>query len=671
MTTSHSKTGTTPQASYCTTTSEVVTFTSNTKAALHWLNFGFKVIPLVEGSKMPAVAWDGWFRVLSPETVASYWQKHPNADLAFLVGQDLLVLDADTPEAEAALSRIEREHSCPPVMRVRTARGWHHYFRLQAGTYARTDTHSTTEHPERIDVKTGRTLVTLPPSTGKELDVGVAKLSELSIASQPFIDAIFVHNGRKPPRLKVAVESIEDVDRSDSAISEKQIAMLLEHVSPDVGYNDWCNVQMAVHCATNGSDVGFDLIDSWSSKGSSYAGRATLREKWHSFEGYTGKPITIGTLIWMASENGADTESILSGDERFVVCETEIGQSVPADAIVPCRPNPLAKFSLLGKSEELERNSVEEVFILGEIALKGQATAIYAAPNTGKTLLTFRLLTQAIVAGRINPASLYYLNMDDTASGLREKVRLSEEFGFHVLAESHADFQIGAFVGMVNEMIQNDQCRDVIIVLDTLKKFTNLMDKSISSGFAKVIRRFVLKGGTLIALAHTNKNPGRNGKPTYSGTSDIIDDFDCAYLLAMVSIDQDLKLVEFENIKRRGNVAPTAAYSYAIERDISYPELLLSVKEVEPSQLLPLKMAEAIWSDGDVIKTVSDCINDGINTKMRLAEATAERSGVSKRTALKAIENYTGNDPTLHRWSYEVRDRGAKVYALLPSPPNP
>lgn len=210
----------------------------------------------------------------------------------------------------------------------------------------------------------------------------------------------------------------------------------------------------------------------------------------------------------------------------------------------------------------------------------------------------------------------------------------------------------------------------VTVVLDTLKKFTNLMDKGKSTDFAKVIRQFSLKGGTVIGLAHANKNPGADGRAMYSGTSDIVDDFDCAYMLNTVSQQSDLtqKVVEFSNIKRRGNVALTAAYSYTLDRDIPYNELLLSVQEVNPDQLMSVKQATEVQSDADIIKVIAGCIRDGIDSKMKLADAAAERAECSKRSALKVVDKYTGNDPAIHQWSFTVRERGAKVFMLLVPP---
>jgi len=240
-----------------------------------------------------------------------------------------------------------------------------------------------------------------------------------------------------------------------------------------------------------------------------------------------------------------------------------------------------------------------------------------------------------------------------------------------VLAEGHQDFSASQFLGHITAMIQDDQAHGVVIILDTLKKFVNLMDKTKASSFTKVVRQFVMKGGTLVALAHTNKKTGQDGKPVCGGTSDIIDDFDCAYTLAPVApqAGSGEKVVEFENKKRRGNVVPSAAYSYSIEYGIPYVDILLSVQPFDEVQLVPLKQAEQLASDANVINAVIACVREGINTKMKLAEAVATRAGVSKRAALQIIEKYTGDDPAQHRWNYSVLGRGAKFYTLLDTAP--
>ena len=123
------------------------------------------------------------------------------------------------------------------------------------------------------------------------------------------------------------------------------------------------------------------------------------------------------------------------------------------------------------------------------------------------------------------------------------------------------------------------------------------------------------------------------------------------------------------HIKRRGDVVLTAAYSYATERGLSYNELVLSVQEVDPLQLGPVKQAIELQSDATVITVLEACIAEGINTKMKMIDAASKRASASTRATLKVLDTYTGKDTSLHHWTFVVRERGAKVYELLERAP--
>jgi hypothetical protein len=138
-------------------------------AARAWYSFGLDVIPIVRDTKQPAVAWTPWLEGLSAQRIARYWKKHPNADVGFIVGASYIVFDADCPASTAAFKAIEQRFGVVPQLVVRTRKGVHHFYRLAAGTFAKQDSHSTALHPDRIDIKTGRALVVLPPSAGRKI----------------------------------------------------------------------------------------------------------------------------------------------------------------------------------------------------------------------------------------------------------------------------------------------------------------------------------------------------------------------------------------------------------------------------------------------------------------------------------------------------------------------
>lgn len=639
------------------------------EAALRWLGAGFRVIPVVPGEKRTAITWDPWLERLSTDTVKGHWREHPEHDVGAILGDDLLVLDADSPAAIGAVEAIERRFDVTPSMVVRTRRGVHHYFRRAPGTIARSDSHGTAAHPERIDVKTGRALVVLPPSGGRELTtVAMSSVADLVEVGQDFIDAVFEHNGRPAPRPHEIAHVAPRIDTATES-REAEIAALLGHLDPDLGYDDWLRVLMAVHFETEGSDSGLALVDAWSSRGEKYRGSHEVAQKWRSFQPDPITAYAMGTLMRMVETTGVDPLDVCASvGPQFESCDyVMIGEDGEARAPDQPRPTALDRFSLRGRAGDVERNAVDQVPLLGRVALLGQLTVFYAAPNIGKTLLVLHLLLEAMRSGRVDPGSVYYVNVDDHAQGLLDKLRIADECGFHMVADGYRDFSSGNFLDVLREMIAEDQARGVVVVLDTLKKFTDLMDKSRATAFMKVARQFVVKGGTIIGLAHTNKHPGAGGRPVFAGTTDVRDDADCVYTLQALDPspgDTD-RVVVFDNIKRRGNVAIEAAYRYSIEPGISYDELLASVQAFDQSELLTLKRTEAERSDADLIAHVQACVREGIDTKMRLADAVAERAGVSKRLAVRIIEAYTGADPARHRWQFVVRERGAKVFALL------
>ncbi|RYH41177.1 MAG: hypothetical protein EON54_18110, partial [Alcaligenaceae bacterium] len=232
--------------------------------------------------------------------------------------------------------------------------------------------------------------------------------------------------------------------------------------------------------------------------------------------------------------------------------------------------NPLQRFSLRGSYEALAARKLDEVYVLQGIALLGQATVLYAAPNTGKTLISLALLQEAIASGRIDAKKVFYINADDSFNGAVDKLGLTEAQRFHYLVPGHAGFRLDKLKVSMVQMIQTDTAKGTVVVLDTLKKFVDLMDKTKARDFSCLVRAFVSKGGTVLAFAHTNKNVGADGKHQYGGTSDIVDDFDCAYIMNEIPgmHTQGAKLVEFTNVKARGAVEQTVYCSYADGADI-------------------------------------------------------------------------------------------------------
>lgn len=336
-------------------------------------------------------------------------------------------------------------------------------------------------------------------------------------------------------------------------------------------------------------------------------------------------------------------------------------------------PKAFTKYSLLGTGAELERYATEQTPLLGDICLKGEATVWYGRYNTGKTLKCIHLLMEAIARQRIRPGSVFYINADDSSAGLAEKVKLFEEFGAHMLAPGHKGFDISLFTVEIENMIATDTCNGVLIIVDTLKKMVDVMDKKAVRSFTGLIRRFVMKQGTLLALAHTNKSLGKDGKPVPEGTADILSDFDCGYLIDVVGTEQRSgdRLVEFTCVKSRGCAAPKASYAYDPNPELTYTERLCSVREVDLEDEKYRESCGVQSNDAEIIEAIHLSIKHNIPTKMNIVRTAANATKSSRRSVLRVLEQHTGPDPAIHLWDFEIQERGKMVFTSHAAPVDP
>ena len=331
----------------------------------------------------------------------------------------------------------------------------------------------------------------------------------------------------------------------------------------------------------------------------------------------------------------------------------------------------LERFTLNQSVDAMEKKMLNDTYVIGKLAIFGQATVIYAKPNTGKTLLILYLLAQAIKNKQIKGEHVYYINADDAYKGLVEKIKFANTNGFKMLAPGHEGFKADMLLTILIAMNEQDTSRGTIIILDTLKKFTDPMDKKSSSAFTKVIREFISHGGSVILLAHTNKHRDGGGKVVFSGTSDIVDDVDCAYTLDVTNKTDCEVSVLFENFKCRGDVAPQAGYSYSKWEGQTYLELIATVNGLEEQDNTTANrnriMTELLDKNDRLIKAIIETIMNGYTLKTTIVKAVGVATGIGRRRVIDVIDTHTGcYYVDGHRWDESNIDKNSKTYKVLP-----
>ena len=100
--------------------------------------------------------------------------------------------------------------------------------------------------------------------------------------------------------------------QAPQGVAADRVRGMLSRLDPDLEYNEWIKVGMALHHEAEGEDWGLSLWDEWSAKGSKYTGSETLDPHWRSFGSNRGRAVTIQSVIGMAGGVNPDDFDDLS-----------------------------------------------------------------------------------------------------------------------------------------------------------------------------------------------------------------------------------------------------------------------------------------------------------------------------------------------------------------------
>ena len=355
------------------------------------------------------------------------------------------------------------------------------------------------------------------------------------------------------------------------------------------------------------------------------------------------------------------------------------GNSIDITKLIEAKPvlsalEQLSAYAMNGRSAEMRQQMLDDKYVLDRIAILGQWTTFYAAPNTGKTLLTIWMLVQQVKAGEIDGSKIHYVNADDHYKGSVEKLELLEPHKINVLIPNQNNFDTDKLTRLIGQLTKDNEAMGQVIILDTLKKFTDLMDKKAATAFGKLARSFVGAGGTIITLAHTNKNRNDEGKRVFGGTSDILDDCDCSYVIDGGGPDGHNKYrAIFDNNKARGDVAQKVAFQYSKLDGCTYEQLLNSIVRLGKDEAKAVDKENQLHKDIRVDQATVDAILEALDgremlTKDILDHVTGE-TPIGRRPAKIALLKWTGEDYDKgHRWTVRHGDKNEKLYTRLSNP---
>jgi hypothetical protein len=312
---------------------------SNLDVALEYISAGVPVIPCraVEEvdhdgkthlPKSPIPSNGLYGATTNARIVREWWKRNPCALVGIPTGSatGFFALDVDVSNGkrgDESLAALEADNGPLSTVVVRTATGGRHLlFKHEEGL-----TNSTGALPDFLDCRGEGGYViaagsTFPDGTFYEFDGGLSPRDFLaSVAPAPsWLVGTIKH--------RAAAKEYHQPVNDAVPVGASEIEEMLSYISPDVGYEDWIGVLMAVHSALG--HEGLPIADAWSARGSKYC-KGDVSSRWKGFK--TGKGVTMATVAQLARDGGADLSEIARKHRYSGDGTAEISTAV-ADAFI-------------------------------------------------------------------------------------------------------------------------------------------------------------------------------------------------------------------------------------------------------------------------------------------------------------------------------------------------
>jgi hypothetical protein len=160
---------------------------------------------------------------------------------------------------------------------------------------------------------------------------------------------------------------------------------------------------------------------------------------------------------------------------------------------------------------------------------------------------------------------------------------------------------------------------NVVIVLDTLKKFVDVIEKRAAKELYSLLRGLTVRGCTVVLLGHCNKHLDKEHRTIYEGTADLRNDLDeMIYLDAQKNPTGSALSITTRPDKVRADIKPRSFLIHLPDRrveELDRPVQILTKGEEEVLNLA----AQGIWlektSQKDLIEFILEHSTSGIGEK--------------------------------------------------------
>ena len=280
-------------------------------------------------------------------------------------------------------------------------------------------------------------------------------------------------------------------------------------------------------------------------------------------------------------------------------------------------------------TEEIVEKIADAKFAWRELIPQGHMFVLCAKANGGKT--TFMVHVSAELAQ--NGYRVLYINADASASDIKHYQHHARDHGYNLINPDLTNGSAERVIEELRHLAQSnvDFSKDVI-VLDTLKKFTDMMNKTRAKDFYSLVRTLTAKGMTVICLAHTNKYDDADGMPMFEGTGDTRNDCDeLIYLIPVKNSDGTITVSTLADKTR----APIKDISFIItaDREVQLLDEHIDTLAISEYQRNLEKDIEVIAFVLDHIRLISKSVTElvTISKESKVGYSRQRLDGVCKR----------------------------------------
>ncbi len=348
----------------------------------------------------------------------------------------------------------------------------------------------------------------------------------------------------------------------------------------------------------------------------------TLQEIVKNKESYDGKTIT-------EEKNTASTK-----DNCKIVVKDGNVYLLGAEANLHLNPNFGFGSMDLTKNPSALKKALSRVShpIKSKLVAMTELSVVYGSPGSGKTLAILSDIRRSILDKTIKGEDVVYVNLDDSAIGLAEKAEILAGLKIKMIKEFD--------LMMLYSMIEENVAEGKVIIIDTVKKIVNLMDKAQVAYLMKKLKIFTHAGGTVILIAHANKNLGLDGLPVLEGVGDLKNDADC-----VVRVQRHKDIITMTNEKNRSYVELEAIFQTSETKD--YKSLMHSIKQLSGQEAIDLKLQreqECFKEDNRrLVETITEMIGLFPAQKTKLVDDLVKDTGLSRRFIVTTLELLEGD----------------------------